>query len=383
LPFDPHGLTITLLIVKKFKISRGAMSDKPTLPPFEDCLKAVSVPGKSGIEALGALSEQLKESCPGLAKILDDAEVKESLRTYEEQDQEAISQQADLMKEATGANICLMGAGVASGLALAVAASFPDPEHPAVVLGIPVAPGILVALGILTIGLGAAATYFASLARGEDRLGRWQASRSRAEIARLNVFAVISSGAAAAGAAVALYGLALVVCHLLDDQRNWLAGRARRHRKSSEVTSRWGSFANALAYIGGVGAVTASEAKLGLWVILAGVVGTAVASFATNREALRRDRANADRYEKAQVALGTLAGSRNKVENLIKDDPNALVIFTSAVTDQLAAEHHQWLEGTDQANALLHRMETQLKQLTEKRDNNKPNNDNERPAGQG
>jgi hypothetical protein len=352
------------------------MSDPPTLPPFEECLKAVTVLGKSGVEALGALSEQLKASCPGLAKILGDAEVKESLRTYDEQNDEAISQQADLMKEATAANVCLMGAGVASGLALAVAASFPDPDHPAVILGIPIAPGILVALGILTIGLGAAVSYFTNLLRGENRLGRWQASRSRAEIARLDVFTVISREAAAARGAVALYGLALIVCHLLNDQRNWLKGRARRHRESSGITSRLGSFANALAYIGGVGAViggvgavTPIATKLGLWVILAGVGGAAVASYATNREALCRDRANADRYEKAQVALGALAGSRNKVENLIKDDdPNALIIFTSAITDQLAAEHHQWLEGTDQAKALLDKMETQLKQLTERRD---------------
>jgi hypothetical protein len=45
--------------------------------------------------------------------------------------------------------------------------------------------------GILTLALGAAGTFFGYLARDQGRIGRWQARRGEAEIARLAVFTTI------------------------------------------------------------------------------------------------------------------------------------------------------------------------------------------------
>jgi hypothetical protein len=328
------------------------------LPSFESCRAVVSVGAQSGIDALGALSGPLQQGCPELAGILQSSAVRTSREIYTRQDAEAVRQQARLMQEATWANVCLMAAGVTSGLVLAVAAVLPSgPEY---------TTNITLGLGIVTLALGAAGTFFGYLARDQGRVSRWQARRGEAEIARLDVFTTIAGKAAEAGPAVALHGLALVVRHLLDDQRSWLGARALRHRKSSEATSRWGGLANALTFIGGSGAIIASQVKGSIWIVLAGLIGAAIAAYATNRDALRGDRANADRYEKAQVALDGLSGRTDEVAaRIVAGEPKALVAFTDAVTDLLATEHKQWLEGTAQAEASLGKLDAQLSQLTD------------------
>ena len=299
---------------------------------------------------------------PELAVILQSSAVRTSLGIYARQNAEAIRQQGSLMQEATRANVCLMAAGVASGLVLAVAAGLPDDPF-----GIHVGKGYLtLGLGVVTLALGAAGSFFGYLARDQGRISRWRARRGEAEIARLQMFKTIAGKAAEVGPAVALHGLALVVSHLVDHQRSWLGVRALRHRKSSETTSRWGGLANALAFIGGSGAIIASQVAQSIWIVLAGVVGTAISAYAINRDALLGDRANADRYERLQVALDGLAGQTDNVAaQIATGEPKALVAFTDAVTDLLATEHKQWLEGTAQAEASLGKLDAQLKQLTE------------------
>jgi hypothetical protein len=333
------------------------------LPSFESCWAAVSAGAQSGIDALGALPAPLQQCCPELAGILRSSAVRTSLEIYTRQDAEAVRQQASLMQEATRADVCLMAAGVTSGLVLAVAAVLPSGPEYVTPLG---TINITLGLGIVTLALGAAGTFFGYLARDQGRISRWQARRGEAEIARLDVFTTIAGKAAEAGPAVDLHGLALVVRHLLDDQRNWLGARALRHRKSSEATSRWGGLANALTFIGGSGAIIASQAKGSIWIVLSGLIGAAIAAYAANRDALRRDRANADRYEKAQVALDGLSGRTDDVAaRIAAGEPKALVAFTDAVTDLLATEHKQWLEGTAQAEASLGKLDAQLRQLTD------------------
>ena len=71
---------------------------------------------------------------------------------------------------------------------------------------------------------------------------------------------------------------------------------------------------------------------------LAGVVGAAVMAYALNREGLRRDRANADRYEKAAVALDQLAARVDPIAAEIADGrTEALPAFVDAVAGQLEA----------------------------------------------
>jgi hypothetical protein len=99
--------------------------------------------------------------------------------------------------------------------------------------------------------------------------------------------------------------------------------------------------------------------------VLAGVVGAAVGAYASNRDALRRDRANAERYENTEVALNGVAGRIDDVaEQIVAGEPKALVAFTETVCDLLSTEHKQWLEGTAQAAASLEKLNAQLEQLS-------------------
>jgi hypothetical protein len=328
-------------------------------PSFASCIAAVSSTNKSGIDAIGGLSIQLQQNCPELAKILQSSAVRTSLDTYARQDAEAMRQQAYLLKEATWGNACLMAAGIISGVVLAVSAQPFGSEYWSLIAN------LTLALGGITLFLGAAAAFFAYIARDQGRIGRWQACRGEAEIARLAVFSTIAERAAGEGPPVALQGLAVVTCHLLEDQQKWLGARALRHRKSSETTSRWGGLASSLAFVGGSGAIIASQMKGTVWIVLAGVIGAAIGAYSANRDALLRDRSNADRYEKAQVALDRLAGRTDDVANkIVGGEPKALVAFTDAVTDLLATEHKQWLEGTAQAEASLGKLDAQLEQIT-------------------
>jgi hypothetical protein len=180
----------------------------------------------------------------------------------------------------------------------------------------------------------------------------------------------VAHGAATAGKDVALFGLAVVVTHLLEDQRAWLWACAKRHRQSSEETTRMGAVASALAFIGGIGAVIASQ-KSGsgaVWIVLAGIVGSAIGAFAANREALNRDRASAERYEKTRMALDAFAARVDGVAGRIAaGQPEALNAFTKTIADLLSAENKQWLDGTAQANAAINKLDAQLQELGKKK----------------
>ena len=329
---------------------------EPPLPSLDNCAAALSAQGRTGLSAIGELPASLKTACPELAAILQSSAVKTSFDTYGRQDAEAVRQQGELMREANLANVCLLAAGVTSGVILAFAALTSASGDPT--------GAITLALGVLTLALGAGAAYFGYIARDQGRIGRWQASRGEAEMARLAIFTTMAAKAAEAGPKVALYGLAVVLRDLLNDQRDWLSARALRHRKSSEATSRWGGLASALAFIGGSGAIIASQLKGAVWIVLAGVVGAAIGAFATNRDALLRDRANADRYEKTRVALDGIAARTDDVAGRIAaGEPKALPAFTETIADLLATEHKQWLEGTAQAEASLAKLDEQLRQL--------------------
>ena len=205
---------------------------------------------------------------------------------------------------------------------------------------------------------------FSYQAREGDRLRRWLTMRGTAEMARLDTFRAIAQGAAASSPATAAAGLALVRCHLFDQQRDWLIGAAKRHRRSSERTNLWGGLATALAFVGGSGAVIASYQPDQSWLPLAGVIGAAFAAYALSREGLRRDRANADRYEKSAVALDQLAAKIDPVAAEIEaGKPAALPAFVDAVTAQLEAEHKQWLDGVTQAESALAALDARLKEL--------------------
>lgn len=324
----------------------------PALPAFADCAAAVATGKETGVERIPAVVPQLSTSCPELAAILQLMPIALRIESYLRHNVEANDQQSKLKREATIANLCLLSAGVVSALVLIATSLAPDN-----------APQ-LYALGLLIIVLGTAGAFYSHIARDQGRAGRWLSERSEAELARHDVFKEAARRAADSGQHVALYALALVMTHLLNDQRLWMIGRASRHRKSSVRTSLVSGLAVALGFVGGSGAILASQSKGAVWLVLAGTVGAALAAYAINREALLRDRANAERYEKAVVALDRLAERVDDIADRLRSgESQAVVAFTDAVADQLLSEHKLWLDGTAQADAVLEKLDGQLRQL--------------------
>ena len=76
----------------------------------------------TGLKAILELILPMDGACPRLAKILRSAAIRTSLESYERQDAELVRQQALLKREAFWSNLCLLAAGVISGLILAVSA---------------------------------------------------------------------------------------------------------------------------------------------------------------------------------------------------------------------------------------------------------------------
>ena len=304
------------------------------------------------------------DSPPAVLKpILNSSSVRVQLQALEHLDEEAKNQQGAFRRELTIANLCLMVAGVLSGLVLALAPALTG--APTTEAGsIDWRAWLPRAIGVVTLMLGALAALQTYKAREGNRLQRWLSARSGAEMARSGVFMSIADRAAGAGSELALAALELINRNLLENQRTWFRTRADDCRRSSDWTTSWGGLGTALAFIGGSGAVIASFEPSQTWIAVSGVIGAAVGAYAVNRESLRLDRANAGGYEKAATALDAIAVRYDTVEAEVRaDKPEALRAFTAAITEQLSAEHKRWLEGSTQAEAVLGKLDSQLQRL--------------------
>lgn len=297
---------------------------------------------------------------PALLHIVKTSRVRIALDAFERKGREATQQQKAFQREVTIANVCLMIAGVLSGLVLIVA------PHVASTAGKDgqLVSWLPVAIGVLTLALGAGAAFFAHKVREAGRLQRWLTARSGAEAARSAIFTTITEKAVSEAPPEALSALDLVNRLLLEDQRIWFRDRAAEHRKSSEKTAFWGGAATALAFAGGSGAVIASFEPDQAWIAIFGVVGAALAAYAVSRERLRVDSANAGVYEKAADALDEIAARYDTVEAEVRSGRfDAFAAFTTAITEQLSLEHKRWLEGTAEAEAVLRELDQQLERM--------------------
>lgn len=342
--------------MQELEAGQGA-ADGAASGPFARAARLLADQEPTGMRALPGAADRLAPTSPELAQVLRSSAVRAHAEAYPRWSDQANAQRARLRREITAANVCLLLTGVLSGLVLAETAQ-PWLGHWTAIAQ----PTRW--LGLATLGLGGAAAMLSYQARENDRLRRWLALRASAEMERLATFKAIAAGAARAGSDAAGCGLALVCRHLLDDQRRKLIERAAQHRRSAGWTNFWGGLGTALAFVGGSGAVIASFQREQIWITLVGVIGAALGAYALGRESLNRDRGNADRYEKAAVALDELAGRTDSVaEEITAGQPEALPAFVAAIAAQLATEHKQWLEGAVQAEAVLAGLDDRLKEI--------------------
>ena len=261
----------------------GEQSAARSARPFARAAKILAGETTTGVPALAAAAEQLRPIAPDLPDIVGSSAVRAHAEAYPRYAAEAARQRELLMREATLANLCLMVAGVLSGLVLV------GPTAKGL-LGDVLTERATLGIGIATLALCALAAMFSYQARESDRLRRWFAARSTAEMARLNAFRAIATGAATGAPDTAGAGLALIWRHLFEDQREWLVAQAACHRRSSERTNFWGGIGAALAFVGGSGAVIAGSGPSRAGTPWPALSRRRSLLMRTNREGLRRDR---------------------------------------------------------------------------------------------
>jgi hypothetical protein len=316
-------------------------------------------PGQAPAPDLWGAILQTGSPPAALEPILRSSGVRVQLEALKYLEAEAKAQQDAFRRELTIANLCLMIAGVLSGLVLVLA-----PMIMGASAGENWKTWLPRLMGVATLALGAIAALATYKAREGNRLQRWLSARSGAEMARTGVFTTVSERAASGNGETMLAALGLVNRDLLENQRAWFRQRANEHRRSSDWTTSWGGLGTALAFVGGSGAVIASFEPSQAWLAVSGVVGAAVGAYAVNRESLRLDRANAAGYEKAATALDAIAMRYDAVEAEVRaGKPDALRAFTAAIAEQLSAEHKRWLEGSTQVEAVLGKLDGQLQRL--------------------
>jgi uncharacterized membrane protein HdeD (DUF308 family) len=316
---------------------------------------------KAGQDQLGPLEAPVQAE---LDPIVKSSAVRVHREAFQRLDAEAQGQERSFRRELTIANVCLMFAGVLSGLVLTTVPLWSD--DPVTEATGPEAwtRWLPRALGIATLVLGAVAALYTYKAREGNRLQRWLGARSGAELARSSMYLAIAEQVASRPGNLAGEAFKLINQELLEGQRRWYRRRASEHRRSSEWTTVWGGLATALSFIGGSGAVIASFEPSQTWIVLCGVIGAAFGAYAVNRESLRLDKANAEGYEKTAAALDAIASRYDAVEAEINAGRgDAVSAFTRAIAEQLSAEHKRWLEASTQAQSILRKLDAQLETI--------------------
>jgi hypothetical protein len=335
-----------------------------------------------------------------LARVLRRPAISNAAAQFEREDADAIAARDTFHKTARRANVALLIASILSTAIILLGAFFPTfaggevaakgandapvqkditkekKELPEPAVGPAGASanwlrGIFIALGLLSIVAGILAGGWLQILEAQQLFTQFKAARARAEALRSQYFQLVtqsSDGGAAPAPAPALPLLQLVYfrLHHLDVQMAFYQQRGADHKRAAQRAIAFSTWAAV-----GASGVALIASFLGAaidprWAAVAslGAVGTALALFARTREVIHQDSANADRYRKAadallelltqvpDVATAAAAGHREPVQALV-----------SAVNDQIAREHAQWLAAADQAVKGLQNIRDSLKSL--------------------
>ncbi|MGG5890121.1 hypothetical protein ACLF3G_23640 [Falsiroseomonas sp. HC035] len=294
---------------------------------------------------------------PSLRTITSSNEYRSRVAEFPERDTMAVRQQTWLFRLLGALNLLVLGVGVLSGLILAgsVAGQTWSAWKPQIETATWVC---CVAITVFTI----LATISGQFVRDGDRLGRWRALPSQAELARGQKFATLARLAAAAGPGPARETLDVVCADLLEDQRKYYTRRAERHRSSAGITSLWTGVALALSALASAAAFSLLFDVRTEWLFVVGVLATAVSAYVIDRENLYRDRSNADLYDRTAEKLRALASGVDRVAaEIASGNPQAVVAFTDLVVEELQAEHRQWLVALDVTADQLNRLDERLR----------------------
>jgi SMODS and SLOG-associating 2TM effector domain 1 len=300
-------------------------------------------------------AEQLKTSAPKLAAILTRSAPVELARQYADADTEALAAERMFKRWVIRANWAVLATATVSALLMAVALL-------ADTLG-GLTQTILIVLALLGVASGGTASMALFRVKEGRLLEDWMGARARAETKRLSYFSyIVNSSAGQPDRQLELLKLEYFRRYQLDLQLAYYRTRRSGHRNSAKRTLDISAISVLVAAIasgaaGVLGALRSEWAALGSLAVF----GAALQAFAAAREAINQDRRNAERYDNTAQALQGLRERLDDVRvGIAAGSTSVLSEYVAAVQDQLSLEHRQWLEGAENMQAAVARLEKAL-----------------------
>jgi len=300
-------------------------------------------------------AEQLKTSAPKLAAILTRSTPVELARQYADADTEALAAERTFKRWVIRANWAVLATATVSALLMAVALL-------ASRLG-GLTQSVLIVLALLGVTSGGIASMALFRVKEGRLLEDWMAARARAETKRLSYFSyVVNSSIGQLDRQLELLKLEYFCRYQLDLQLAYYKNRRYGHRNSAKRTLDISAVSVLVAGIAS-GAAGVLGAQRSDWAALGSlaVFGAALQAFAAAREAINQDRRNAERYDNTAQALQGLRERLDDVRiGIAAGSTSVLSEYVAAVQDQLSLEHRQWLEGAENMQAAVARLEKAL-----------------------
>ncbi|HEX6760835.1 MAG TPA: hypothetical protein VF086_20855 [Propionibacteriaceae bacterium] len=306
---------------------------------------------------------QLKTSAPKLAALLTRSAPVELAHQYADADTEALAAERKFKRWVIRANRAVLATATVSALLMAVALL-------AGRLG-GLTQTILIALALMGVATGGVASMSLFRVKEGRLLEDWMTARARAETKRLSYFSyIVNSSIEPLDLQLELLKLEYFRRYQLDLQLAYYKTRRSGHRNSAERTLDISAGSVLVAAIasgaaGVLGALRSEWAALGSLAVF----GAALQAFAAARESLNQDRRNAERYDNTAQALQGLRERLDDVRlGIAAGSTSVLGEYVAAVQDQLSLEHRQWLEGAENMQAAVARLEKALSSGTSQKD---------------
>ncbi|HWP56385.1 MAG TPA: SLATT domain-containing protein [Candidatus Acidoferrales bacterium] len=303
-------------------------------------------------------ADQLAVKAPALAKILRSSAVGSTARLYQQKDAEALQAQQAFKTTAARANAAVFLTASLSALLLITA--------PMAIGTAGLGNWLTIFLGSCGIVSGALGSMWLFKLREGKLLERWMTARAGAETRRLKYFELVTSSPAAGpegSIPLPLLQLEYFRRYQLEVQRVFYRRRGAEHERAADKMLTLSAVSVALAsFATGIGGLLGG-ALHPQWVSLAGfgAIATAIASFASAKEAIGQDRRNMERYRRALEALENLSEKLDAVRlAAAAGEREPLEQFVAAVHEQISLEHRQWLEASESTTESIAKLEDAL-----------------------
>ncbi|MHC4248112.1 MAG: hypothetical protein ACYS9X_03195 [Planctomycetota bacterium] len=226
---------------------------------------------------------------------------------------------------------------------------------------------LVIALSIAGVLSGGVGSMWVFRVREGRLLERWMTARAKAETARLQYFERVvapqESGPEGGAIGLALLQLEYFVRYQLEVQLAFYSRRGEEHRQAADRTLSYGGLGVLCTALGaGLGGALGVLVDPGLVSVVAlAMVGAAVSSYASNKEATNQDRRNAERYGRTRDALWDLRAKLDQVRDAVASERRqALELYVASVHEHLSLEHRQWVSSVSSISATVSGLDREL-----------------------